>query len=151
MAQRIRRAERLRRQLWGDRGFVFLCGAARVPRAGEVAISEAPGPPPSYTFGRDVRLYGLGPPPARSRRPSAQWVGGRLASLLPDDLEVGAADEWGPEGLRFRVAHPPTRLHVYGSVRRIANSAEAFDAITAALGDALWRLRSAVKEATPPA
>jgi hypothetical protein len=97
-----------------------------------------------------VRLYGLGPPPPRSKRPSAQWVGGRLASLLPDDLEVGAADEWGPEGLRFRIAHPPTRLHVYGSVRRIATSAEALDAITVALRDALGRLRSAVNEATPP-
>jgi hypothetical protein len=44
--------------------------------------------------------------PARS----AIEVGDRLASLLPRGLQIGVAEAWREEGLRFRLFHPPTRL-----------------------------------------
>lgn len=150
MVQRIKRAERRRRQGEDDRGFVYTRAVARLPRLGEVTLSEAPGEPPTYAV-EHVRIYGLGPPPPPTfpRGPSADWVGKRLASLLPRGLEMSLAEDWREEGLRFRIVHPATQARVWGAVPRLDGVPlhETRDAVFEVLGEALERLRDAVNEA----
>jgi hypothetical protein len=147
MAQRVKQGRRRRRRRHGG-PLAELGGALRVLRPAEVAISEAPGEVPTYAVGH-VRLYGLGPPPPRPDGPSADWVGARLASLLPRGLEIGVAEAWRDEGLRFRLFHPPTRARTWGVVRRLDGVPlhQTSEAIFEALGDALGRLRASMAEA----
>lgn len=150
MVQRVSLAERRRRQRTGDRGFVYLRATLRLPRLGEVAISEAPGPPPSYTLRGGVRLYGLGPP-RRAAPLSPTEIAARLTLLLPEGLEIRVAREWRGVELHFRIVHPPTGVHVIGTVRLAPDDYDGMRGISSALGKALWQLRVAVDEATPPA
>jgi hypothetical protein len=148
MAQRVKTVRRRRRLPRGE-SLVELGGALCVLRPAEVAISEAPGEAPTYAVGQ-VRLYGLGPPPRpRPDGPSAEWVGDRLASLLPRGLELWVAEAWREEGLRFRLFHPLTRTRAWGVVRRLDGVPlhRTSEAIFEALGDALDPLRASIAEA----
>jgi hypothetical protein len=146
MAQRVKKARRRRLRRGG--ALVDVSGALCVLRPTEVAISEALGEAPTYAVGH-VRIYGLGPPPPRPDGPSADWVGARLACLLPRGLELGVAEAWRDEGLRFRLFHPPTRARAWGVVRRLDGVPLHLtsEAIFEALGDALGRLRASMAEA----
>jgi hypothetical protein len=149
MVQRVRRRERRRRQLVGDRGLVYLRGAAaRVPRPLEVALADAPGEPPTFTLPGGRRLYGLGPPQGRPRCPEPREVAEWMRILAPEGVSVGMAREWRSEGLRFRLDHLDTRTHADGVVPPPAPG-ERFDrdVLIEALGGALRRLRAAVNEA----
>ncbi|HEU4408339.1 MAG TPA: hypothetical protein VFS43_23955 [Polyangiaceae bacterium] len=149
MVQRVRRRERRRRQLGGDRGFVYLRGAAaRVARPLEVALVDAPGEPPTFILPGGRRLYGLGPPPGRAGCPDAYEVATMLRILVPEGVSVGVAREWRREGLRFRLDHLETRTHADGVVPP-PGPGERFDrdVLFEALGDALRRLRAAVDAA----